>query len=259
MSVPTSSETGQGQRGMEAAGGRVEGKLADRDGHAAGALVAETQDPLVVGHDDEADVLVRPLPEDLGDAMQVVGRDPRPAGASEDVAELLAGAPDRGRVDDRQELVEVLGQEPVEQGGVAVLERGEADVLLEVVVLDPQVLEFERHLLVDGEDAGRQQAVELERVTLVIGEGEVLGQQAAAEQRRAGDADPGGAAGGHDVERRGERSHVYASRIRVRGWCRWSRTGDGAGACRGAPGAPTAGVRRPPGRADRRGVPTAGA
>ena len=167
----------QGQRRMDAAGGRVQRELADRDGHPARALVAEAEDPLVVGHDDEPDVLERALAQDLGDAVDVGRRDPRPARAPDDVAELLARPPDGRRVDDRQELLEVLAEESIEQGRVAVLERGQADVLLERVVLDPQVLELELDLLVDGQDAVGEQAAQPERVALVDREGELLGQQ----------------------------------------------------------------------------------
>ena len=49
--------------------GRVQRELADRDGHAAGALVAEPEDPLVVGDDDEPDVLERALAQELGDPV----------------------------------------------------------------------------------------------------------------------------------------------------------------------------------------------
>ena len=56
---PDVERDGQGQDRMDAAGGRVQGQLSDRDRHPAGALVAEAQDPLVVGHDDQPDVLVR--------------------------------------------------------------------------------------------------------------------------------------------------------------------------------------------------------
>ena len=133
----------QGQRGMDAAGRRVQRELADRDGHAAGALVAEAQDALVVGHDDQPDVLVRALAQELRDPVDVGRRDPGAAGPPDDVAEFLAGPPDGRGVDDRQELVEVLGEEPVEQRRVAILEGRQADVLLERVVLDPEVLEFE--------------------------------------------------------------------------------------------------------------------
>ena len=49
---------GQGQRGMHAAGGRVEGQLADGDAHAARTLVAQAEDALVVSDDDEPHVRV---------------------------------------------------------------------------------------------------------------------------------------------------------------------------------------------------------
>ena len=62
----------QGQRRMDAAGGGVQRELADRDGHPAGALVAEPQDPLVVGDDDEPDVVVRTLAQELRDPVAVV-------------------------------------------------------------------------------------------------------------------------------------------------------------------------------------------
>jgi hypothetical protein len=41
---------------VDARAGGVEGQLADRDAHAARALVAQAQDPLVVGGDDQANV-----------------------------------------------------------------------------------------------------------------------------------------------------------------------------------------------------------
>ncbi len=204
---PNVERDGERQRRMDAAGGRVQGELADRDAHAAGTLVAKAEDPLVVGDDDQPDVLVRPLAEELGDAIAIGRRDPDPARAADDVAELHARPPDRGRVDDRQELREVIGQEPVEQGRVPVLERREADVRLEGVALAAQVLELQCLLLLDRQDPIREQPVEPEQVTLRRRERQVLGQQAAAEQRRAGEPDLGGATRGDIVERSGERTH----------------------------------------------------
>ena len=101
LSVPTSSETGSVSAGMDAAGGRVERELADRDAHAARALVAEAEDALVVGDHDQPHVVVRAVAQELGDRGRVVRRDPEPARAAQDVAVLLAGQPDRRRVDDR--------------------------------------------------------------------------------------------------------------------------------------------------------------
>ena len=81
---------GQRLRRVDARGRRVERQLADRNPHASRTLVAETEDALVVRHDDEADVVERGVAEDLVDPPAVCGRDPEPAGPAEDVAELLA-------------------------------------------------------------------------------------------------------------------------------------------------------------------------
>ena len=82
--------------------------------------------------------------------------------------------PDRRRVDDRQELLEVVGEQSIEQRRVAVLERGEADVLLERVGLDPQVLELELDLLLDRQDPSREQAAQPERLALLAGKARSL-------------------------------------------------------------------------------------
>ena len=51
---------------MPAPGG-VEHQLADRDGHAARALVAQAQDAFVVRHDDQPDVPLPEIAQPLGD------------------------------------------------------------------------------------------------------------------------------------------------------------------------------------------------
>ena len=98
--------------------------------------------------------------KDVVDPTDVVGGDPDAARTPEDVAELLAGEADRRRVDDRQELLEVLDKEAIEQRLVAVLERGESDVPLQVIWLAPDVLQLQCDLLVDRGHARRQQAVQ---------------------------------------------------------------------------------------------------
>ena len=80
--------------GVDAGGRGVERELADGDAHAAGALVAQPEDALVVGDDDQAHVVVRDVGQHRLDAPAVVGRDPEAAGAPEDVA-VLAGRPRR--------------------------------------------------------------------------------------------------------------------------------------------------------------------
>ena len=160
----------QRARGMDAGGGGVERELAHRDGHAAGALVAEAEDALVVGDDDEPHVLEGRVAEHAVDLPPVVGRDPQAAGAAEDVAELLARAAHRGRVDDGEELLEMVDEEPVEEGLVPVLQGGEADVALEGVALARDVAVGAPRLLLERAHGVGQQALEPERAPLLARE-----------------------------------------------------------------------------------------
>ena len=154
------------------------------------------------------DVPVRAVPEHLGDAVLVVGRDPQAARLAQDVAVLLAGPPDGRRIDHRQELLEVRGHHAVEEGGVAVLQGGQADVALEVVRLASEMLELEVDLLIDGHDMGRQQAGQPEGLALLEAEGEILVQEALAEERGAVEVDGRGAPGRDGVVWRRQRSHA---------------------------------------------------
>ena len=101
----------------------------------------------------------------------------------------------------------MLGEEPVEQRRVAVLERGQPDVALERVVLAPEVLELQDDLLLDRQHAVGQQAAKPEGVALGVGEGEVLGQQPAAEESRPGERDLRRPACRDRIERGGQWAH----------------------------------------------------
>ena len=69
-------------------------------------------------------------------------------------------SPSHGRrVDDGQQLHEVFDQHAVEERLVAVLEDGQADELLQVVCLGPQMLQFQGHLLLNRQRRRRYQAI----------------------------------------------------------------------------------------------------
>ena len=87
--------------GRHAGARRVQGQLADRDAHAVGAEVAEPEDALAVGDDDEADVVLGPVAQDLGQLPGPVGRQVEAARPAQDLVELLARLADGRRVDDR--------------------------------------------------------------------------------------------------------------------------------------------------------------
>ena len=63
---------GQGQRRVDPRRRGVQRQLADRDRHPAGALIAEPEDPLVVGDHDQPDVFVRAVGQELRDPVRVV-------------------------------------------------------------------------------------------------------------------------------------------------------------------------------------------
>jgi hypothetical protein len=85
-------------------------------------------------------------------------------------------------VDDRDHLVEVVDQQPVEQRLVAVEQALQVDVALEIVGLALVGPEAAFHLHVDGRDAGTQQAVQLQAEAFLLGERRRLVEQRVVEE-----------------------------------------------------------------------------
>ena len=102
-----------------------------------------------------------------------------------DLAEALAAFADRRRVDERQRLLDVPRDERVEQRLVHVLQIAQQRVALEIRVLGAQRLQPARHLLLERADMGRQQAMQVERVALALGERRALVQQRLAQAGRS--------------------------------------------------------------------------
>jgi hypothetical protein len=160
----------------------VERELADGDAHAPRTLVSEAEDALVVGDDDEADVLVGKVAEPLGDAVDVVGREPDAPHVAHDVAEALTRLSNGGRVDDRHQLTHMLHQHAVEEDLVAMEERGETDVALELGALLVQMLELELDLLLDRLDRRGQQPMQAALLALLGSERQPLVRRRVLEQ-----------------------------------------------------------------------------
>ena len=68
----------------------------------------------------------------------------------------------------------MVDEQAVEEGLVAVLQRGQADVPLEVVGLGADLLELESDLLSDGQLGGGEQSPQAEGLALRLGERVVL-------------------------------------------------------------------------------------
>ena len=109
----------------------------------------------------------------------------RPRGRWKMWPNSLAREPHGRRVDERLHLVDVVAHHAEEQRLVAVVQRVERDVLLEVVGQAAQVAQHPLRLLLQREHVRRQQAAQAERVALLLGERRALVEQRVAQQREA--------------------------------------------------------------------------
>ena len=128
---------GQHPAGMDAGRRGVHRELAHRDLDAAHTLVADAQDALGVRGHQQVDVLgAQPgVAQRQLDLVRMVDRQVHPPSPAELVAEPLDRQPDRGGVDDRQYLLDVLGEQLVEQHLVAVAQVSQIHPLTQVVGL----------------------------------------------------------------------------------------------------------------------------
>ena len=156
---------------MNPRAGGVQGELADRDAHAVRAEIAEAEDALAVGDDDDADVAMGPILQDLPDSPAILEGNIEPARAAENVAVLLAALAHRRGVDDGHHLVEVVHDHPVEQVLVAVLQRDQIDILLDVGGFAANVFQHPHRLFRLRGNARRQETAQAQRIALRLGEG----------------------------------------------------------------------------------------
>src|SRR5262249_46595790 len=155
--------------GRHAGAGGVQGQLADGDAHAVDAEVAQAEDALAVGDDDEADVLLRPVAEDVLDAAFAVDGEVKSAGPAEDVAELLTGLAAGGGVDEGDEVSGVGHQRLVVKRLIVVLEGGQVNVPLDVGGLAAELKEDAAELVLLGVDALGDEAGQAEGLALGLG------------------------------------------------------------------------------------------
>ncbi len=172
------------QRGrrMQPGAGGVERELADRNAHAAGALIAEPEDAFAVADHDGFDFVVARMAEDAADQVLVRDAEKQAARLAKDMAEQLAAETDRRRIDDRHHLFDVAGQHRVEQGLVGILQAAQEHVALDVAAEPAKGVEPAHDLVIELGDVRRQEPVQVERVALVLGEGRALVEDRIVEQ-----------------------------------------------------------------------------
>jgi hypothetical protein len=155
---------------MRAGAGGVECELADRDPHSSYTEIAQPEDALTVRYDDKADVLLRPVAENLTQAATRADRQVHAACFTEDPVELLTCLTDRRRIDQRHEARRVRHQNRIVQRLVANLEVRQQKRFLQVVIEIGQLGVNPRNLEFEGRADGRQDSFHAGRAPLCLAE-----------------------------------------------------------------------------------------
>ena len=155
----------------DAGAGRVERELAAGDAHAVDTEVAEAENALAVGHDDDVDFLVRAVFNDFADAALVVDRDEGAARIAVDMAELLADLADGRGVDHGHVVVDVVDQDLEVEVFVSRMQAVEHQKLVEsrraAVEQSERALDLQLH----GGNGRRQKTAKAAGVALLLSEG----------------------------------------------------------------------------------------
>jgi ABC-type oligopeptide transport system ATPase subunit len=131
-------------------------------------LIADPQDTLAVGHDDDVYLLVGAIPQRGADVVLVrIGNEYAPR-LLIDAAELLAALTDDRCVYDRQHLDHVVKHQPVEEHLVRVLQVAQEDMAGQIVLLALVRLIGTLDLCVQSLDMRRQKALQSKLAALFL-------------------------------------------------------------------------------------------
>ena len=175
----------QAQLRMHACTRGIQRQLAHRNSHAVGAQVAQAENALAVGDDDDAG-LVGPVAQQLRDASAVVGADEQAARPLKDVAEFLTSQSNRRRVDQRLHFVDVVAQHAKEQRFVAVVQGIERDEFFQRIGQQAQARQHAHRLLILVVHVRRQKAAQVVLFSLRFGKAGASVQCRVAQQRKTG-------------------------------------------------------------------------
>jgi hypothetical protein len=130
--------------GWNAGAGGVKLKLADRDSGAVRAEIAQAEYPAAVGDANEANILVRPVSENLLHPAAALDGQIHPAGLTINVSELEACLTDGGVVYDRKKPGGVRHDGPIKESFIVIEQVDQVNVSLQICVL---LAELEHHTL----------------------------------------------------------------------------------------------------------------
>ena len=116
-------------------------------------LVAQPENPLAIGDHDRVDLATRPVAQDLRQPVPVRVGQEQATGPPVGVTELLAGQPHRRCVNEREHLLNVVGDQLIEEHFIGVLQRAQVDMPGQVVAVASERLVGAQRLPRDAERA----------------------------------------------------------------------------------------------------------
>ena len=174
---------GNAARRMDACGSRVQRQLADRNPHTPCTLVADTENPLVVGDNDDGGLHRGARSEDVCNPTTIAGGDVDASLTSVDPRPMRTGECNGRGVDDRDRLCEIVRYEPVEERFITVHQSVQIDVLADVGRLEVVLHANSPHLALEKRDLVRKQPGQPEGRSFIPGEGIPLVQKRVPKDR----------------------------------------------------------------------------
>src|ERR1700759_3409740 len=117
---------------METGAGGIERQFPNRDPHAVGALVSQTEDALTIADDNRLDLVEPGMRQDLSDPVALRPAQEQPTRVMPIMTEGLAAFANRRGVDERKHFLEVLGEHCVKKRLVRILQSAEEDIAIEI-------------------------------------------------------------------------------------------------------------------------------
>src|SRR5882724_5849792 len=134
--------------------------LSDRNSKAACALIANAENALAVGYDNDIDIFVGPTSKNRRDGVTKGIRDKQSTRPSVDMTELFAGQRNRRSIYQRHHFFNVVKKEFVEENFVCVLESSQINVPFQFIVFSLESFIGAERLLIKCLCLRRKQANE---------------------------------------------------------------------------------------------------
>src|SRR4029077_822439 len=123
-------------------------------------LIADAQNSLAVGYDNDIDVFVRPTSQNCRNGVTKRIRDKQSARPPVNMTELLAGQRNRWGIYERCHLLDVIEKKFVKENFVCILERSQINVPLQVIGFSLESFIGAERLLIKCLDLWRKQTSE---------------------------------------------------------------------------------------------------